>query len=54
MQSGIFPLKEFGPWEAVAMKTYLLLKMFIYEAYSWHLMVIHQKYHHVLYLLLLV
>jgi hypothetical protein len=34
MQSGIFHLKEFDRWEAAAVKTYPILKMFINEAYS--------------------
>ncbi len=38
MQSGIFPLKEFDPWEATVVKTYPILKMFIHEAYSRRLM----------------
>ena len=37
MQSGIFPLKEFDVWEATAIKSYPILKMFIHEAYSRHL-----------------
>ncbi len=38
MQSGIFPLKEFNTWEAMPIKSYLILKTFIHEAYSRHLM----------------
>ena len=33
MLSGIFPLKEFDTWEAMAAKSYPLLKTFIHEAY---------------------
>jgi hypothetical protein len=38
MQSGIFPLKEFKTWEAMPIKSYPILKLFINEAYSRHLM----------------
>ena len=33
-QSGIFPLKEFDTWDAMAIKTYPALKTFIHEAYT--------------------
>jgi hypothetical protein len=38
MQSGIFPLKEFDTWEAIAVKMYPIMKTFIREAYSSRLM----------------
>jgi hypothetical protein len=34
MQSGIFPLKKFDMWEVMPVKSYLILKTFIHEAYS--------------------
>ena len=34
MSSGIFPVKEFDTWEAMAVKSYPLLKTFIHEAYA--------------------
>jgi hypothetical protein len=34
MLSGIFPLKGFDMWEAMAVKSYPLLKTFIHEAYA--------------------
>jgi hypothetical protein len=34
MQSRIYPLKEFDTWEALLVKLYPNLKMFIHEAYS--------------------
>jgi hypothetical protein len=33
-QSGIFPLKEFDTWDAIALKTYPALKTSIHEAYT--------------------
>jgi hypothetical protein len=37
MASGIFPLKEFDTWKALPIKTYLILKTFVHEAYTRHL-----------------
>ncbi len=34
IQLNIFPLKEFGTWEATAQKTYPALKTFMHEAYG--------------------
>ena len=43
MQSGIFPLKEFNTWEAIAVKSYPILKSFIHEAYSRHLTLLQMR-----------
>jgi hypothetical protein len=37
-QSGIFPVKEFDTWDAITLKSYPALKMFIHEAYTCCLM----------------
>ncbi len=37
MSSGIFLLKEFNTWDAMAVKSYPLLKTFIHKAYVRHL-----------------
>jgi hypothetical protein len=38
MASGKFQLKEFDTWEALPIKTYPILKTFVHEAYTRHLM----------------
>ncbi len=38
MALGIFPLKEFDTWEVLPIITYPILKTFVHEAYTRHLM----------------